>query len=284
LASLSPTSFIPEDWWLVVLKGYFDGGQTADADRVTLASVCGTCEEWEPVESAWKRVIAKHGAPPLHTTDANALQKEFASKKGWTNEKVNAYISALVDVLEDSLAQPGRILVPTASGYLPNIVKTGLNGVTMTIPVNDFRRAREVVADFPNTISELCASETLGFVLRYGRRLGVEGYQLYFDRNEPFCGHIRDRWNCKKSRREIPEIKKVVSIGESNTAVSPALQIADLFAWCLNHKDNVRRDWHKRVNNLHWDSYILTYEYLIKPTPGALKRTAAWGFTKRRKT
>lgn len=89
-------SFNPEDWWLVVLKGYFDGAQSANADRVTLASVSGTCGEWTPVERAWKQVIADHKAPPLHTTDAYALQKEF---KGWTNEKVNDYISACVDVL-----------------------------------------------------------------------------------------------------------------------------------------------------------------------------------------
>jgi hypothetical protein len=278
---LSPTSFNPEDWWLVVLKGYFDGAQTADADRVTLASVSGTCDEWTPVERAWRQVIADHKAPPLHTTNAYALQKEF---KGWTNEKVNDYISACVDVQQGSLAQPGKILVPTESGYLPNIVKTGLNGITMTIPLDDFRRARDEVENFPNAISELCASETLGFVLRYGKRLGVVGYQLYFDRNEPFCGHVRDRWNSRKSRKQIPEIKKVVHVGESDMAASPALQIADLLAWCINHKDSVRRIWHKRVGDLHWDSYILTYEYLINPTPGALRRAAAWNFPKRRMT
>jgi hypothetical protein len=175
------------DWWLVVLKTYFDGAQTADADRVTLASVSGTCDEWSPVERAWKQVIADHKAPPLHTTNAYALQKEF---KGWTNEKVNAYISACVDVLKHSFAQPGKILVPTASGYLPNIVKTGLNGVTMTIPFDDFRRARDEVESFPNTISELCASETLGFVLRYGKRLGVVDFNSTLIEMSRFAGML----------------------------------------------------------------------------------------------
>jgi len=70
LEQLSPASFNPEDWWLVVLKGYFDGAKTADADRVTLASVSGTCDEWAPAERAWKQIIADHKAPPLHTTNA----------------------------------------------------------------------------------------------------------------------------------------------------------------------------------------------------------------------
>ena len=284
LRELSPTSLIPEDWWFVVLKSYFDGAQTANNDRVTLACLCGTEEEWTPVESAWGKVIADNGGTPLHTTNANALRKEFDWRKGWTDEKVDTYISALVDVLEGSLAQPGRILVPTASGFLPNITKAGLNGLTMTIPVDDFRRAGEVTPNFPNSISELCASEVLGFVFRYGRRLGVEGYQLYFDQGEPFYGHVDDRRNGKKSKKQIAEMSKVVHLGKSNMRISPALQIADLFAWCINHQDNVRREWHKRVGDLRWDSYILSYDYLINPTPGALERTAAWNFSPRRTT
>jgi len=277
-------SVIPEGWWLVVLKSFFDGAQTANNDRVTLACVCATGEQWNPVEEDWKRVVAENNSTPWHTTNAYALRKEFKQEKGWTNEKVNAYASACADALEGSLAQPGRILVPTPLGYLPNIVKAGLNGLTMTIPVQDFRRARDVVEDFPNSVAELCLSETLGFVLRYGKRLKVDGYMLYFDRNEPFYGHALERWNSKKYRKDVPEVTKVASITEAEMASTPALQIADLFAWCLNHKDNVRRDWHKRVNDLHWDSYILTYEYLINPTPGALKRTSAWGLPKRKKT
>jgi hypothetical protein len=284
LRELSPTGLIPKDWWLMVLKAYFDGAQTANEDRVTLACVCGTCDQWTTVESAWKRVITNHEAPPLHTTNANSLQKEFDRKRGWNNKKVDAYISDCVDVLENSLAQAGRIFVRTAYGYLPNITKQGLNGVTMTIPVKDFRRARDVVPDFPNNIAELCASEILGFVFRYGRRLGVEGYQLYFDRNEPFYGHVRDRWNGKESKRQINEMKKVNTVAEAEMSISPALQIADLFAWCINHQDKVCRNWHKRVGDLSWDSFTLTYKYLINPTPGALKRTAAWNFPKRRRT
>lgn len=268
----------------MVLKGYFDGGQTANKDRITLACVCGTCEEWELVESAWKRVIAEHGGPPLHTTNANALQKEFSKEKGWDNKKVDAYISACVDVIEGSLAEPGKIIVLTASGLRPNIAKPGLNAFTMTIPLDDFRRAREVKQKLPNSISELCASETLGFVFRWGRRIGAEGYQLYFDQNEPFHGHVCDRKNGKKSRKQITEMEKVLHIGESDMRVSPALQIADLFAWCINHKDNARRKWHKRLNHLSWGSYVLTYEYLINPTPGALERTAAWNLPMRRPT
>jgi hypothetical protein len=285
LRELSPTSFIPKDWWFVVLKGYFDGAQTADNDRVTLACACGTCEEWEPVESAWKQVIAKHEAPPLHTTDANALQKDFDEKKGWSNKKVDAYISDCVDVIEGSLAEAGRLVIPTLSGgLLPNIAKPGLNVLTMTIPFDDFRRAREVIRNMPNSVSELCASETLGFVFRWGRRLGVEGYLLYFDQGEPFFGHVDDRRKGKKSKKQIAEMEKVASLTKLNTRISPALQIADLCAWGVNHKDDARREWHKHLNRLSWESYDLTYEYLINPTPGALERTAAWNLPKRKRT
>ena len=69
----------------MVLKGYFDGGNQADRtryDRVTLAVALGTVEQWTPLESAWEKVRLVHEAPPLHTTDAIGLHKDFSKNKG----------------------------------------------------------------------------------------------------------------------------------------------------------------------------------------------------------
>jgi hypothetical protein len=60
----------------------------------------------------------------------------------------------------------------------------------MTIPFDDFRRARDEVESFPNTISELCASETLGFVLRYGKRLGVVDFNSTLIEMSRFAGML----------------------------------------------------------------------------------------------
>ena len=169
----------------MVLKTYFDGGQSANCDRITLATACGTCEEWESTESVWKKVLAEHKAPFLHTTDAVCLQKEFSKNKGWDNDRVDSFIYDCVDVVERCLLEPGRIVIPGQSGLLTNIAKAGLNVFTMTIPFDDFRRAREVKPKLPNSITELCASESIGFVFRYGKRLGISIKENHFTGTSP---------------------------------------------------------------------------------------------------
>jgi hypothetical protein len=286
LGDLSPLNPPPEDHWLVVLKGYFDGGNQADIrryDRVTLATICGTCAQWNPLESAWRGVLALHKAPFLHTTDAISLNKEFSKKKGWSDDKVNLLISDCVKIIADHLYVPAGTF-PIDIPFNPQVAKQGVMAVTLTIPLDAYRKARNVVFKLPTSVTEICTSESLGFLFKWGRLIGAERYELYFDQGEPFFGHVYDRKHSKKARRQITLMPQVVHIGEVDMRVSPALQIADLFAWCINHNDDTRRDWHRRLNGLDWRSLILDYEHLVKPTPGALERTAAWNLPKRRVT
>jgi hypothetical protein len=285
LEELSPLNPPPKEHWLVALKGYFDGGNQVDStqyDRITLAVACGTGEQWTPCESAWNTVREEHKAPPLHTTDAIGLNKEFSRKKGWDHDKVDLFIDDCVNVIEKHIVVPG-VFVPEVSGRLiPSIARDGLNIFTFTIPLEDYKRAREIVTLLPESCAEICVSECLGIVARWGTRIGAEAYELYFDRNEPFFGHAYDRWVNKKSKRQINFMEKVVHCGPTNASVSAALQIADLFAWTSNHINDVRRSWHRRLNALSWDSLILDYNLLLNPTRGALQRTAEWNLPPRK--
>jgi hypothetical protein len=68
----------------VVLKSYFDGGNQADSsqyDRVTLATACGTSDQWDMFESAWNEVLQKHNASFLHTTEAVSCSMLFTKTK-----------------------------------------------------------------------------------------------------------------------------------------------------------------------------------------------------------
>ena len=265
----------------MVLKGYFDGGNQPDRtryDRVTLAAALGTIEQWTPLESAWEEVRLAHEAPPLHTTDAIGLHKDFSKKKGWDNRKVDNFISACIDVIEQHIVIPSNLFVPDPSGrgWRKGISRNGLNVFTFTIPLDDYEKAKKIVPKLPPSCTEICLTETLGLVFGWGKRLGADYYELYFDENEPFYGHFCDRRNNKKSRREITLMRKVAHHGQSNAKISPALQIADLFAWCANHIKDVRREWHRRLNYLPLDSLILDEKLLLNPIPGALERTAAW--------
>ena len=71
----------------MLLKSYFDGGNEANStqyDRITIATACGTNDQWKSFTEDWKLVLDKNDAPFLHTTDAVSLQKTFSKDKGWT--------------------------------------------------------------------------------------------------------------------------------------------------------------------------------------------------------
>lgn len=262
----------------MILQCFFDGGNQANSaqyDRITLATACGTSDQWHEFGSSWSAVLAKHEAPFLHTTDAVSLQKEFSKVNGWDKDSVDSFLSDCVEVIAGHLSVPS----PTRT-----IAKAGLHVVTLTIPLNDYQRARTSNAKLPNSVTEICASESLGFCFKWGRRIGAQSYELYFDQGEPFYGHICDRKRNGRSRKAITLMERVSHVGESDMRAVPALQFADLFAWCINHNDTVSRKWHGRLNSLSWDSLYLDHDLLLKPTPGALERTAAWNLPRRRAT
>jgi len=270
----------------VVLKSYFDGGNQADSrqyDRISLAAICGIPEQWTRFEPEWGKIISSHGASFLHTTNAIGLQKEFSVENGWADDKVDALINECVGSIESHICVPAEGQVPLGLPFSPNITKQGLMPVTLTIPFADYERARKVVPRLLNNITELCTSEVLGFCFQWGRLIRSEWYELFFDQGEPFYGHVYDRRHNKKSKKAITPMEKVCALAEVDMRCSPALQVADLFAWCINHNNDVRREWHARLNKLPWGSTILDYDHLVNPTPGALERTTAWNLPPRRR-
>jgi hypothetical protein len=266
----------------VLLKSFFDGGNEVDwaePDRIvkmTLATVCGLNEQWRAFDPYWKKVLHDHRAPPLHTTDAVSLKRDFSEKKGWTGERVDALILDCVRLIAKHIAIPMEW-----PGMAP---RQGIFVTTLSIKPDDYRKARATLSMLPNSIADVLASESVGFCFKWGTHIGTHWWQFYFDQGEPFYGHVRDRLNNKESKKAIPLMSKVSHLGESNTRESPALQVADLFAWCINHNDNVVRDWHRALHSLPWRSLFLDHDLLVKPKDGALERMESWNLPKRRPT
>jgi hypothetical protein len=251
----------------MVLKGYFDGAR--QPDRIVIAMACGTSEQWDSFSSRWSEVLGDHQAEFLHTTDAVALQGEFSIENGWDEPSVNSFIEDCVRVIGD---------------HIGTLTRLGLFVVTLTIWIADFIRARKIVPSLPHTVEELCATESAGFCFARGGASGADYYHLYYDQGEPFYGHLDVRMRNKKARKAIPSLKKVAHYGPANMRVEPALQMADLFAWCISHNDSVSRSWHKQLNELNWQSKGLDYPHLVKPKKGALELLASFRLPKRRPT
>jgi len=118
------------DRLLVILRSYFDGAN--QSDRIVLATVSGTSNQWKAFDSSWGKILYKHKAPFLHTTDAVSLNGEFSAKKGWTKASVNAFIGDCVMAISKHIAQPPTPRRPH--------VKPGLRATTLTIYVDDYKK------------------------------------------------------------------------------------------------------------------------------------------------
>jgi len=124
----------------------------------------------------WKEVLRQHNnVPYIHTTDAASLQGLFSKRNGWDDDSVDDLVLDCVRVIKRHVAIPS--LLPGE----PRIV-------TLTIYLDDYKKAREKNPRMPNSVNEICTSESLGFVFRWGRKIGAEWYHLYFDQGEEFHG------------------------------------------------------------------------------------------------
>lgn len=261
----------------MVLKSYFDGSNQADGseyDRISIATVCGTKKEWKKFETDWRKVLYRHHADYLHTTDAVSLQNDFAKENGWTERRVDSFLGDCVTTIGKHMFVPDGV-----RGRLP---RTGLWPITLTIPFDDWLRAKRAVPDLPDTIEEICATESFSFAVRWGGHIEARKYELYFDRGESFYGHIHNRWRHPKARKDIRIMEDVIIVAEAISKDVPALQMADLFAWCVNHAGKERRLWHRRLHSFRWASKLLDYEHLIKPKREALDTIESWSFPPRR--
>jgi hypothetical protein len=277
LSDLSPLNPPSEDHLLVILKSYFDCSNQADSseyDHICVGTVCGTGKQWKRFDTDWNKALYKHHAEYLHTTDAVSLQNDFCIEKEWTNKRVDAFIGSCVDVIGRHMTVPRGI-----PGRMP---RPGLCPITLTIPFEDWLKAKKTVPNLPDTIEELCATESVNFAFKWGRYIGSKKYELFFDQGERLYGHINTRWRHPKAKRDIPIMEDVVHVGESVSKYVPALQMADLFAWCISHNDSVSRQWHRKLYGFAWHSALLDYAHLINPIPEALEKVASWGLSPRK--
>jgi hypothetical protein len=275
LVDLSPVSNC-EGQLLVAFKCYFDGGNQADSTRyatLTLAAVSGTGIHWADLEHRWNKVLNEHGATYLHTVEALARQDGF---KGWTETRVDALLSDCVGVIERCVA------IRPARG--PGFTYVGLRPATITVVLADYKR---VLLDIPKLadgghVEHICAVQAAYCCMKYGAWVGFNRFQFYFDQNEPFLGFIRDRINNRRSRNSAPDWREVVHAGESDSKVVPALQVADVFAWAVNHKDGIRGEWHRRVLAIDRDSQWLDYDGLMELDEGVVEKVASFKLPRRR--
>lgn len=272
---------VPKDYLLMIFKSYFDGGNQADStqyDVLTLASVSGTLDMWKLFERDWKAVLIKHRAPFLHTTDAVSLLREpFTRDNGWDEDRRDAFLLDCVTVVDNHIGRPRTKTMPARVGLVP---------YTVTIVLDDFLKARKVNPAVPKTATELCATQAAWRCVDLGYRAGANFFHLVFDQGEPFMGHIHDRMRNKKARKHLKILNRITSLTEADMRLFPAIQMADLFAWCISHKNSESRfKWQNRILAYRkWIDEWFTYEHMAQIKPETADLVNSWNLPPRRAT
>ncbi len=246
LAEMLPINgSIGREHLLVVLKSYFDGGNKADSalhDLLTLASVSGTKKLWHPFEVAWKKNLRKHKAAFLHVTDAIGFHGIY---EGWNVAKRDDFISDCVDVALQHIARankPGEI---GRYGIYPSII---------VVNIKDFVASAKANPGHPQNINQSCARHSLANVIWWAEnKAACSECHLFFDQGEPFRGCVVQITQSKKAKRDAPGLKMITSTTEADSRQVPALQLADLYAWCLAHQSSGK--------NLEWLDRLLTNDF-----------------------
>lgn len=282
---LSSNSRLPKGHMLLTLRSYFDGGNQCDStqyDVATLAVISGLPGQWKDFERDWKKNLRKHRAKWLHTTDAVALSDIYSRDNGWNETKRDAFLRDCVRVAEKHIAKKKR---PNDPG------RVGLYPCTITINLADFIKARR---DKPKqgakTAPEVLATQAFYRVLEWGENNHnppVDAYHLFFDRSEAYRGYIYDRWCSKKARRDLPLLAKVKDVAViDDMRISPALQLADLYAWCRSQKDKTPHyKWKLKLLKMDRMSEVLTYKTLTQNIiPGMTEKVESWRLPRKKPT
>jgi hypothetical protein len=137
-----------------------------------------------------------------------------------------------------------------------------------TIALDDFKRAVDEIPSL-RTPELHCAVSCFQMCCHWADCIGIRRLQLFFDRNEPFYGHISDRWRSRKARKEESARRFVSALTEADARNVCGLQIADLIAWSVSRRDEdggvVAFDWQKALLDAHTEHQFFDYDRLKTP-------------------
>ncbi len=117
--------------------------------------------------------------------------------------------------------------------------------------------------------------------------MGANYYHMFFDRSEPYRRYIYDRRYSKKARKHLPLLEKIIEIAEiDDMRCSPALQLADLYAWCVSQQDKTPNyKWQTKLLKQDRVSDLLDYPAMReKLIPGVTELVDGWNLPRKKPT
>lgn len=260
----------------MILKSYFDAGNQADSsqyDVLSLAVMSGTKNLWEPFEEDWNKVLHRHHAAYLHTTDAIARERIY---EGWTETLVDNFLTDCVKVASKHSARPniGEI-----------VGKYGLFYFVVSFVLKDFVEFAKQHPESPNNVNESCLRQALSQVLPWSfEQAACEQCHFFFDQGEPFYGHLCQLLQNKQALKVATALRRITHISESDMRHVPALQLADLYAWCQSHRNSAFKPWHLELLKTWFLWEWIDKNNLNSGDPAQQTTWSSWNLPKRKKT
>ena len=210
------------------------------------------------------------------TTDAVMRINHY---NGWGEDQRDAFVQDCAKLMA------GSILRDDERGRLIN----GIVPATVTINLKDFKRVQGEMPDAPRDATEILATQAFGKLIEGGQFLNAHFWELFFDRNEPYRGHVVDRIRNPKFVKFMTQngvdIERRFVVGpELDMRDFPALQAADLLAWSVGQPGPVRFLWQQTVLNMTREKEILGYDTLRSPDPITMNFVRYCKFPKRAAT
>ena len=183
-----------------------------------------------PFENDWKTVLDNHHAKYLHTTDAVAREDIY---EGWTEVQRDAFLADCVKVADKHCARPNF-------GHIPG--KYGLFYVVVSFVLKDFVEYAAQHPGAPNNVNESCLRQVLADVLPWSfEQAACDKCHFFFDQGEPFYGHLCQLLQNKKALKDASALQRIADSTEADMKFTPALQLADLYAWGQSHRHSERQ-------------------------------------------
>jgi hypothetical protein len=138
---------------------------------------------------------------------------------------------------------------------------------TGTIVLSDFAIAVQQIPEIRNPELHL-AIYCVQMCGRWADYIKADKLHLTFDRNEPFRGHVSDRWNSPRAKKEEHTWAHIVDVAEADSPRVPALQAADLIAWCVGKRHDgapIVKSWQRSVLSAHKEDMLFDLNVLKNP-------------------
>lgn len=262
----------------VVLRSYFDAGNKADSreyDFLSRAVASGTANEWGPFESDWRDMLRRHHADCLHTTDAVARVNDY---DGWSVKQSDSF-------LRDCARIVSKHFIRRTTEYDPG--QFGLYCFVVSIDLKAFVGYAKGNLEAIKDANEGCFRQAITDVLEWSRDNAAACSEIhcFFDQGEPFYGFLVNLLQSNRARKDSWLLNKITSRTETDSRITLALQLADLFAWVQSHKnDPWNPGWKKTILRLpyRWQWVDASNVDKVHPVHQAIWKT--WKIPKRAAT